>query len=388
MTLAGAVEKLRDVIEWRTALMAALVLLDAAALVAVASLPLGAAPVQEAHRGELLGLAAVWTALAVALAARRDVRGREITAAVVVGIVLVGVHGSLVPDVHWRWLSIATLPLVAAVATVHHRGWPLVGLVAGAVATAVGLLRQLDLATPYLVFNAVAVTVLIAAPAVVVSALATALERARARSEAAARTDPLTGLLNRHGVAQAIPPLVRSAARPGSALAVLLLDVDHFKAVNDTWGHGTGDRVLQAVAGCVRAGMRSHDLVARWGGEELLVVTAVADDQDLVAVGERLRAAVAAHRVEALPPVTVSIGTDRCWVPEGGIGPGARASDDELRELVGAMVDQADGALYEAKASGRDCVVHAALDAQRSPSTEESPVAGVSAGARGATVGP
>lgn len=379
--------KLRDVIEWRTALVAVLVLLDAAALVAAASLPAWAAPAQAAHRGELLGLAAVWTTVAVVVAARRDVRPREATAAVALGIVVVGVYGTLVPDVHWRWLSIASLPLVAAVATVHHRGWRLVALVAGAVAAAVVLLRQLDLATPYFVFNAVAVVVLIAAPAVVVSALSTALERARARSEAAARTDPLTGLLNRHGAAQAIPPLVRSGARPGSALAVLLLDVDHFKAVNDTWGHGTGDQVLQAVAGCVRAGLRSHDLVARWGGEELLVVTVVADDTELVAIGERLRTAVASHRTGALPPVTVSIGTDRCWVPAGGLGPGARASDEELRELVGALVDKADVALYEAKATGRDRVVHAALEAQHVASTEETPVAGVSAGVRGARVG-
>lgn len=380
-------DQLRAVVEWRTALMAVLMLLDAAALVAVTTLPASAAPAFGARRGELLVLAAVWAALGLAFAARRDARPREATAAVVLAIALVGVCGTVVPDVHWRWLSVSTLPLVAAVATVHHRGWKLVGLVTGASATAVGLLAQLDLATPYLLLVAAVVLVLTATPAVVVSALAGALERARATSEAAARTDPLTGLLNRHGAAQAIPPLVRSTARPGCALAVLLLDVDHFKAVNDTWGHSTGDRVLQAVADCVRDGLRSHDLVARWGGEELLVVTAVDDDSDLVVVGERLRAAVARLRVEGLPPVTVSIGTDRCWVPAGGIGPGARASDEELRELVSALVDQADGALYEAKAAGRDRVVHAALDERPSPSTEESteeyteesPAAGVSA---------
>jgi two-component system cell cycle response regulator len=169
-------------------------------------------------------------------------------------------------------------------------------------------------------------------------------ERLRAdldRSLELAVTDPLTGLRNRRYVRRHLEGVLR-----GSAASVLLLDVDRFKAINDTLGHAAGDAVLREVAERIRAHLRSADVVARYGGEEFLVVMSGAPAEDAMMVAERLRAAIgsmpiAAHGADLR--VTVSVGV-------AAVGTGAQAD---------GTIAAADAALYRAKKAGRDRVERA-----------------------------
>lgn len=182
---------------------------------------------------------------------------------------------------------------------------------------------------------------------------ALALENARlfAEVERLSQVDALTGLHNRRHFAQASAAEWERARRYGLKLAALLLDIDHFKVFNDTYGHAAGDRVLKDVAAVCLRTIRRSDLDARYGGEELCFLLPETGLGDACALAERLRAGVAALRVQADDRelrVTVSVGaTER--------GPGDTSVDDLLR--------RADEALYEAKRDGRDRVVARALSA-------------------------
>jgi diguanylate cyclase (GGDEF)-like protein len=170
--------------------------------------------------------------------------------------------------------------------------------------------------------------------------------------EEAASIDGKTGLLNAAAWhAQAERLLQRSSPADGPR-GVLVLDLDHFKTVNDTHGHLAGDQVLSAVAGAVRAEVRERDLVGRFGGEEFVVLLAgpaAGDAAELEAVAERIRSRVARLRVEIPTPdgplsvsgLTVSIGV--------AVSP---AEGADLRTLL----QVADTALYAAKRAGRNAV--------------------------------
>ncbi|UFN51044.1 PleD family two-component system response regulator [Roseomonas sp. OT10] len=164
-------------------------------------------------------------------------------------------------------------------------------------------------------------------------------ERVRAdlqRSLEAAVTDGLTGLRNRRYATRHLEGLLRA----GGA-TVLLLDVDHFKRVNDTLGHACGDAVLKEVAERLRQHVRAVDVVARYGGEEFLVIMSESTLADMQAVAERLRQAVSREPIrtaEGSLTVTVSIG--------GATAP----AGSQLEKLIA----RADAALYRAKAGGRD----------------------------------
>jgi len=157
-----------------------------------------------------------------------------------------------------------------------------------------------------------------------------------------AATDPLTGLANRRLTLQQLDQLARDA-RLDQAPVVLLCDLDHFKQINDGWGHAMGDQVLVAVAGALRASTRDADTVARWGGEEFLVVLPVTRDFEAIDLAERLRLRVetlqVADRHQCPVPVTLSIGIARLCVGETGT----------------SWLKRADEALYRAKADGRNC---------------------------------
>jgi len=155
-----------------------------------------------------------------------------------------------------------------------------------------------------------------------------------------AHRDPLTGLLNRRGGGEVITRELERARRKTIPIAVLLIDVDHFKRVNDSYGHHTGDTVLQAVGRAVTGALRPYDIIVRWGGEEILVMAPDANAAGAAVIAERLRAAVEAIQVATLPPITVSIGM-------------AQIGFDE--HDVAAAVSRADAKMYEAKRSGRNC---------------------------------
>jgi diguanylate cyclase (GGDEF)-like protein len=172
---------------------------------------------------------------------------------------------------------------------------------------------------------------------------ALAIERARlhATVEARARTDGLTGVLNRGAIEEALDAELTRARRTGLPLAVLVVDLDGFKHVNDRHGHLAGDRVLQEVAALLAGGVREGDHVGRYGGDEFLVVLPDADERGARAVIARIRAATAVARVpvesEAEPlPIRFSIG--HAVYPDGG------SSHDEL-------IAAADEAMYAAKLS-------------------------------------
>jgi diguanylate cyclase (GGDEF)-like protein len=165
-----------------------------------------------------------------------------------------------------------------------------------------------------------------------------------ARIAALARRDPLTGLPNRLAFEEALHRELRRARRDGSALALLALDVDHFKRVNDAHGHPAGDAVLAAVAARARGALRGEDLLARIGGEEFAAILPGADLAAAADAGERIRRAIATEPVPALDrslPVTVSVGC------------AALAPDDPDGA---ALLGRADARLYEAKRAGRDRV--------------------------------
>lgn len=175
------------------------------------------------------------------------------------------------------------------------------------------------------------------------------LQLANAELEALARRDMLTGLPNRRGAEEQLAHALAQQRRSGRPFSVAVLDIDRFKAVNDAHGHGAGDAVLRAVAHTLAAQVRQSDVVARWGGEEFLLLMPETDLAGARTVCEKLRAAVAALQV-ALPAaepagtplaVTISIGL------AGGAAP-----------LPGAetLVAEADRALYAAKQGGRNRV--------------------------------
>jgi diguanylate cyclase (GGDEF)-like protein len=155
--------------------------------------------------------------------------------------------------------------------------------------------------------------------------------------------DELTELPNRRGAARQVDVLVSRARRHGHQLALLLIDADRFKAVNDDHGHAVGDAVLRELAARLRERVRREDVVGRWGGEEFVVALPETTPDGAAAVAESLRLAIASTPIVAdgaALDVTVSIGV-AAWTGQ------------ELDELV----ERADRALYAAKAAGRDRVV-------------------------------
>ena len=179
------------------------------------------------------------------------------------------------------------------------------------------------------------------------SQAATAIEAARLyeRAEQQSRTDALTLLPNRHDLDATLASEVSRADRYGRSLAVAMVDLDHFKEVNDSFGHSRGDEVLQAAATVMRNVLRSVDTIYRYGGEEFLVLMPETAAPAALDLCERLRAAVSAG--VTLPDgrgLTVSVGV---------------ASFPEQAATPAALVAAADGALYRAKREGRDRVVAA-----------------------------
>ena len=160
-----------------------------------------------------------------------------------------------------------------------------------------------------------------------------------------ASMDPLTGLPNRRSLTTELEREHALARRGRPAFSVLLLDVDHFKGVNDERGHAGGDHVLQEIAGRLRARARTSDVVGRWGGEEFLVIAPDTDAAGAAILAQGLRTVISGAPVmlESGPlSITASVGA-AAWE----------------RETVDELLSRADQALYEAKAAGRDQVVTA-----------------------------
>ena len=159
-----------------------------------------------------------------------------------------------------------------------------------------------------------------------------------------ARTDQLTGLWNRHHFGEQLQRTLNEADRYGTQVSLVLVDIDHFKRVNDTWGHEAGDAVLRQVARILQDGVRSVDICVRYGGEEIALLLAQTDSEHAVEVAERLRARIAAQPLRhggAEIPVTASFGV---------------ATYPETVKVRDQLFPASDKALYIAKHEGRNRV--------------------------------
>jgi diguanylate cyclase (GGDEF)-like protein len=171
--------------------------------------------------------------------------------------------------------------------------------------------------------------------------------RNRMLSEVSSR-DALTGLYNRWFVLEKIDSEMNRALRHGSPMSLLMLDIDHFKRVNDTWGHGAGDQVLQAIGKLLRDSCRVYDVPGRYGGEEFCIVLPETKPGNTGVVAERIRSRMEATALpcgETSISVTASIGI-------------AGMDSSEANEILSpaALIERADRALYSAKNCGRNRV--------------------------------
>lgn len=156
-----------------------------------------------------------------------------------------------------------------------------------------------------------------------------------------AGTDALTGLYNRRKTLKVLEQEFDRSLRYGKPLSVVMFDVDHFKVVNDTYGHPVGDVVLTTIARRTRRKMRNSDHLGRWGGEEFLLICPETDLFGALRIAERMRRTIRRRPMQAAGLVTASF----------GVG----SFTDQLD--CKAMIAEADRHLYEAKEQGRDCVV-------------------------------
>ncbi len=168
------------------------------------------------------------------------------------------------------------------------------------------------------------------------------LQRLNRELETLARTDALTGVANRLAGNERLQQEFARFRRSGEGYALLLMDIDHFKRVNDTYGHATGDLVLRHVASVVGSALRETDFMARVGGEEFMVLLPLTGLTQAQGVAEKVRAAVCTAPVLPIGEVAVSIGVATVSVDDG---------DADI------AVVRADSQLYRAKAAGRNCVM-------------------------------
>jgi diguanylate cyclase (GGDEF)-like protein len=232
------------------------------------------------------------------------------------------------------WFAI---PIVTLSARFPARG-VMTGLVVTVVlmvGVAFGVDAHAVLVDPPLLITPLALTIAVAI-------LSTALMQSDVRHRSEAVIDQLTGMLNRNSLADRTVELAHQSQRTGQPVGLIVGDLDHFKQINDTQGHATGDAVLQDVAYMLRKQLRAFDLAYRIGGEEFLVLLPGADLEQTAAMAERLRKGVEADTVGGGLRVTMSFGVS--------------ASEDGVAFDYKSICAAADAALYEAKRRGRNGV--------------------------------
>jgi diguanylate cyclase (GGDEF)-like protein len=156
-----------------------------------------------------------------------------------------------------------------------------------------------------------------------------------------ATVDPLTGLLNRRSLDDRAGMVLSQAQRNNSSVAVVVIDIDHFKNVNDTYGHAFGDAVLQSLGKTLIEGRREHDIVARFGGEEFVLVLPNVDEKDALNISEKIRTDISKNTINDIN-VTVSIGV---------------SLNNANKNEFDVLFKDADSALYKAKNMGRNQIV-------------------------------
>lgn len=189
--------------------------------------------------------------------------------------------------------------------------------------------------------------------------MVTRLKESQIKLEQLATTDSLTGLSNRKQIMNSLHHLFEYYQRYKTEFSVLMLDVDHFKSINDTHGHQAGDAVLKEIASIFRENLRNVDLAGRYGGEEFLVVLPESAEDESLQVANRMRLAVANHLFsydDEIIRIHISIGVSRVMM---------------LDENVECIIKRADKGLYKAKRSGRNQVVYLIPDDEVKPGMPE-----------------
>ena len=265
------------------------------------------------------------------------------------------------PEPRWlRWLSNRVLLIGPWRATVLATlvAWGLAAGVSQLVSDLAGLGDRLSA----LVAASVCALLLVPPAAIVLLRALADLERARRQLAEVSVRDELTGVFNRRHFMQLAEQEWTRCRRYDTAAALLLIDADHFKRVNESHGHVAGDALLREIAAATGRSLRQVDLLARFGGEELVVFLPHTDPLGALDVAERIRAQVALVQLCAggrSVGTTVSIGV-------ASLG----ASQADLQ----ALIHDADTALYEAKAAGRNCVRAAPIQPRRSGETRRVPL--------------
>ncbi|MGH8157203.1 MAG: diguanylate cyclase [Rhodanobacter sp.] len=270
-------------------------------------------------------------------------------------------RNSLQPDIGNLLFLICGVMAILAVVVAWRRGSVAAGifLLAWSPQSVFTALRaaQLLLATPlpgWLEFTlpaSLSLSSLVLTLGLGVSTLQIRRERDRARDEA--QHDALTGLHNRRALMVRMAEALTAARQARQSLSLIFLDLDHFKAINDHHGHLVGDACLRIVAERIQCELRPNDILARWGGEEFVVLLLHTGRQEAETIGERIRLRIESNPFQAngeLVRLTVSLGVS-------GFAGAGQVSPEQL-------IEQADAALYRAKSGGRNCVaVHPAFGA-------------------------
>jgi diguanylate cyclase (GGDEF)-like protein len=257
-----------------------------------------------------------------------------------VAMVCIGVAVLQLATVHLVWRrGRATTPTFAAVLAGGYGALALALLARAVQALTVAPSVKISIDAPGHLNVPLAISVLFLGGLINLAQIRLVLGRVLSHLTTQALTDVLTGAANRRGLMQQLEEEHARTRQGTPPYAVMMVDVDHFKAVNDEHGHDEGDQVLQRVAHSLRDGVRDGDVVARWGGEEFCVLMPRIGVVEAQALAERVAVQVAAS---GQPRVTVSIGIARCEL-------GAEPAEGVIR--------RADAALYRAKQAGRNRVV-------------------------------
>lgn len=169
----------------------------------------------------------------------------------------------------------------------------------------------------------------------------TDIEQEKRQIKKLAEYDPLTKIYNRVKLNSLFPEIFYKANRYGQYFSITLLDIDHFKNINDTYGHNVGDKVLVELARLIKIGLRQSDTFTRWGGEEFMIVSELSTQQDTVALASRLRGQIENYSFDVVKHVTCSFGVSQF-----------KDGDTQAR-----LLERVDEALYDAKEHGRNQVV-------------------------------
>jgi polar amino acid transport system substrate-binding protein len=160
--------------------------------------------------------------------------------------------------------------------------------------------------------------------------------------EKLAVTDKLTQLYNRHKIDSMLAYEKKHADRYSTSFGIIILDIDHFKNVNDTYGHNVGDTTLQTFANILLQNTREVDIVGRWGGEEFILIVHHADEKSLVKTAENLRSKIENAKYDVISYLTASLGV----------------TIYQNDEIIDETISRADSALYDSKENGRNKVTY------------------------------